>query len=99
MYLNIFKLDNYSTVEGDEGCRVGKVRASATSPVPDHKGFKLQYLSEIHSLHFEVNFQKSSTLRVKCMLNVYAIHMYEIFNCSAKFERAQLVEANVQLLP
>ena len=27
---------------GDVGCRVGKVRAGTTSPMPDHKGFKLQ---------------------------------------------------------
>ena len=37
------------------GCRVGDVRAGTTSPMPDHKGFKLQKL---------VNFQKYSTLRV-----------------------------------
>ena len=24
------------------GCRVGEVRASTTSPMPDHKGFKLK---------------------------------------------------------
>ena len=41
---------------GDGGCRVGEVRAGTTSPMPDHKGFKLQEL---------VNFQKFSTLRVK----------------------------------
>ena len=34
--------DNYNTVGGDGGCRVGEVRASTTSPMPDHKGFKLQ---------------------------------------------------------
>ena len=34
------------------GCRVGKVRASTTFPMPDHKGFKLQQLSEIDPLHF-----------------------------------------------
>ena len=28
--------------EGMVGCRVGKVRAGTTSPMPDHKGFKLQ---------------------------------------------------------
>ena len=28
--------------EGDGGCRVGEVRAGTTSPMPDHKGFKLQ---------------------------------------------------------
>ena len=27
---------------GDGGCRVGEVRAGTTSPMPDHKGFKLQ---------------------------------------------------------
>ena len=47
--------DNWCTVGGDEGCRVGKVRAGSTSLMPDHKGFKLQEL---------VNFQKFSTLRV-----------------------------------
>ena len=41
---------------GDGGCRVGEVRAGTTSPMPDHKGFKLQKL---------VNFQKFSTVRVK----------------------------------
>ena len=34
--------DNWCTVGGDEGCRVSEVRASTTSPMPDHKGFKLQ---------------------------------------------------------
>ena len=32
----------YSAVGGDGGCRVGEVRAGTTSPIPDHKGFKLQ---------------------------------------------------------
>ena len=40
--LGQFKQDNYSTVGGDGGCRVGKVRAGTTSPMPKHKGFKLQ---------------------------------------------------------
>ena len=40
--LDTFKQDNYSTVGGDGGCRVGKVRAGTTSPIPDHNGFKLQ---------------------------------------------------------
>ena len=43
--------------EGMWGCRVGEVRAGTTSPMPDHKGFMLQKL---------VNFQKFSTLWVKC---------------------------------
>ena len=34
--------DNLCTVGGDGGCRVGEVRAGTTSPMPDHKGFKLQ---------------------------------------------------------
>ena len=40
--LEHFEQDNYSTVGGDGGCRVGEVRAGTTSPMPDHKGFKLQ---------------------------------------------------------
>ena len=34
--------DNWWTVGGDGGCRVGEVQAGTTSPMPDHKGFKLQ---------------------------------------------------------
>ena len=40
--LGHFKQDNHSKVGGDGGCRVGEVRAGTTSPMPDHKGFKLQ---------------------------------------------------------
>ena len=41
---------------GDVG--VGEVRAGTTSPMPDHKGFKLQlFCLEVHPLHF-----KNSTL-------------------------------------
>ena len=36
------KQDNYSTVWGDGGSRVGEVRAGTTSPMPEHKGFMLQ---------------------------------------------------------
>ena len=36
------KQDNDSTVRGDGGGRVGEVRAGTTSPMPEHKGFKLQ---------------------------------------------------------
>ena len=42
MHWDTFKQDVYSTVGGDGGCRVGEVRAGTTSPIPDHKGFKLQ---------------------------------------------------------
>ena len=34
--------NNWCTVGGDGGCRVSKVRAGTTSPMPDYKGFKLQ---------------------------------------------------------
>ena len=34
--------DNWCTVGGDGGCRVGEVRAGITFPMPEHKGFKLQ---------------------------------------------------------
>ena len=50
MHWDTFKQDNYSTVGGDGGCRVGEVWAGTTSPMPDHKGFKPQQLSEIHPL-------------------------------------------------
>ena len=42
MHWDTFKQDNYSTVGGDGGGRVGEVRAGTTSPMPDHKGFRLQ---------------------------------------------------------
>ena len=42
MHWDTFEQDNYSTVGGDGGCRVGEVLAGTTSPMPDHKGFKLQ---------------------------------------------------------
>ena len=44
MHWDTFKQYNHSTVGGDGGCRVGEVRAGTTSPMPDHKGFKLQQL-------------------------------------------------------
>ena len=31
--------DNWCTMRGDGGCKVGKVRAGTTSPMPNHKGF------------------------------------------------------------
>ena len=40
--LRHFEQDNDSTVRGDGGSRVGEERAGTTSPMPEHKGFKLQ---------------------------------------------------------
>ena len=45
MYCNTLKQDSDSTVRGDGGSRIGEVRAGTTSPMPEHKGFKLQQLS------------------------------------------------------
>ena len=42
MHCDTLKQDNDSTVRGDGGGRVGEVRAGTTSPMPEHKGFKLQ---------------------------------------------------------
>ena len=42
MHWDTFKQDNYCTVGGDGGCRIGEVRAGTTPPMPDHKVFKLQ---------------------------------------------------------
>ena len=39
---NTFKQGDHSIVRGDGGSRVGEVRAGTTSPMPEHKGFKLQ---------------------------------------------------------
>ena len=52
MHCDTFKQDNHNTVGRDGGCRVGEVQAGTTSPMPDNKGFKQQWLSEIHPLHF-----------------------------------------------
>ena len=42
---------------GDGGCRVGEVRASTTSSMPDHKGFKLQLTSKFSEIqHFKGQF-------------------------------------------
>ena len=41
MVWDTFKQDNYSTVGGDEGCKVGEVH-DGTTPMPNHKRFKLQ---------------------------------------------------------
>ena len=42
MHCDTLKQDNDSTVRGDGGSRVGEERAGTTSPMPEHKGFKLQ---------------------------------------------------------
>ena len=34
--------DNWCTVGENGGCSIGEVRAGTTSPMPNHKGFKLQ---------------------------------------------------------
>ena len=50
MHCDTLKQDNDSTVRGDGGSRVSEVQAGTTSPMPEHKGFKLQYnYQEIHS--------------------------------------------------
>ena len=50
MHWDTFKEGNHSTVGGGGGCRGGEVRVGTTSLIPDHKGFKIQELLEIHSL-------------------------------------------------
>ena len=53
---------------GDGGCRVGEVRAGTTSPMPDHKGYKLQEL---------VHFQKFNTLRVNLDTDILWFEMLQ----------------------
>ena len=89
MHCNTFKQDNYSTVGGDGGCRVSEVWANTTSPMPDHKGFMLQELSEIHPLTPAVqglaNIQKMTHLFLllskMCVfvLNVLNVQMIGLF--------------------
>ena len=76
MHWDTYKQDNYSTVEGDGGCRVGEVRAGTTSPMPDHKGFKLQELSEIHPLTPAVQGLSSAAL-----YSNRSPEMWKVFNC------------------
>ena len=40
--IDALRQENDSTVRGDGGSRIGEVRAGTTSPMPEHKGFKLQ---------------------------------------------------------
>ena len=42
MHWDTWKQDNNSRVRGDGGGMVDEVRAGTTSPMPEHKGFKLQ---------------------------------------------------------
>ena len=42
MHCDTLKQANDNTVRGDGGSRVGEGRAGTTSPMPEHKGFKLQ---------------------------------------------------------
>ena len=62
-------------VNGDEVVQSGVIRpdAGTTSPMPDHKGFKLQYL---------VNFQKFSTVRVNCVLQCAEHVGMSVYKCA-----------------
>ena len=77
------------TVGGDGGCRVGEVRAGTTSPMPDHKGFKLQLL---------VNFQKFSTLRVnqyyiKLKLQTSTLDLQRVYSLHCTMQSGNIVRA------
>ena len=47
-----FKEDNYTTVGRDGDVGSARYEPAQLYPMPDHKGFKLQWLSEIHPVHF-----------------------------------------------
>ena len=66
---------------GHGGCRVGEVQAGTTSPMPDHKGFKLQEL---------VNFQKFSTLRVNLPAFIYRLLICEDFSSVVRINMKSL---------
>ena len=96
MHWNTFKQDNYSTVRGDGGCRVGEVRAGTTSPIPNHKGFlSCSNCQEIHPLHFQVNLHKLSTVRVNTipylctnpsskLCNTWALKRMSLVSCGVE---------------
>ena len=55
MHWDTFKQDNYSTAGGDGGVGLARhepAHTATTSPMLDPKGFKLQKLSKVRSLHF-----------------------------------------------
>ena len=96
---HFFKQDNYNTVVVDWRCRVGKVQAVTTSPMLDHTGFKLQE----HPLHFQVNFQTFSTLRVNIPLSflqksLEEKHACEVGELSAEISALKLKVAELELL-
>ena len=81
--------DNWCTVGGDGGCRVGEVRAGTTSPMLYHKGYKLQEL---------VHFQKFSTLRVNPLVRCKSIYSTTIGPSTVKPPMLQHLEQKLLLL-
>ena len=66
MHWDTIKQDNYSTVGGDGGCRVGEVRAGTTSPMPDHKGLSYSNCQTCTHSNSKFIFRNLAVLRVKC---------------------------------
>ena len=53
MHWDTFKQDNYSTVRGDGGSRVGEVRAGTTSPMPEFPSTRMRvYFTIKTSTHY-----------------------------------------------
>ena len=55
MHWNTFKQDNYSTVEGDEECRVVEVRAGTTATVRDPLTPFQSRVSELSTLRGQIS--------------------------------------------
>ena len=72
------------------GCRVGEVQAGTTSPMPDHKGFKLPKL---------VNFQKFSTLRVKssALFELCVVRTSSVCTCAGQTSHSILLNREMRL--
>ena len=79
MHCDTLKQDNDSTVRGDGGSRVGEVRAGTTSPMPEHKGFMLQYTYLFISCGYEeFKTSPSAVHGVIQSLLIYIIVIYAV---------------------
>ena len=68
MHWDTLKQDNYSTVRGEGGSRVGEVRAGTTSPMPEHKGFYATVTVRdppTHTSSLRVNYASKITVIVQ----------------------------------
>ena len=64
MHWDTFEQDNYSAVGGMGDVGSARYEPALLPPYPTIRVLSYSNCQEIHPLHFQVNFQKFSTLRV-----------------------------------